>query len=83
MTPDSILKKEGCAVYLNLAGNGYFEGSTDSATCLSTLRGASYANSIVSVNGQGITSWDQGFDSLGVQVWGAEKGGYEFLRNEE
>jgi hypothetical protein len=25
-------------------------------------------------------SWDQGWNDQGVQVWGAEKGGYEFLR---
>lgn len=82
-TPDSITKKDGCAVYLNLLENGVFQGSTDSASCLSTLRGASFANSIVTVDREGITSWDQGFDSVGVQVWGAEKGGYEFLRNRE
>lgn len=81
LTPDSVMRKEGCAVYLQLQGNGMFEGSTDSATCLSTLRGAAFANSIVTVTGQGITSWDQGFDSTGVQVWGAEKGGYHFVKS--
>ncbi len=80
-TPDSIVLKSGCGVELTWTGS-YFEGGTDSATCLSTLRGAAYAMSQVDVMQDRIVSWDQGYDSLGTQVWGAEKGGYIFLRNQ-
>ncbi|WP_188926788.1 CpcT/CpeT family chromophore lyase [Shewanella algicola] len=27
-----------------------------------------------------IVSWDRGFDSNDQQVWGAVKGGYEFIK---
>lgn len=80
--PDSIAIKEGCDVILAW-NDEYFTGATDSATCLSAMRGASYAMSQVDVMRDRVVSWDQGFDSLGVHVWGAEKGGYVFLRNEE
>ena len=30
-----------------------------------------------------LLSWDRGFDAAGKQVWGAEKGPYEFLRVKE
>ncbi|MDG1780634.1 MAG: chromophore lyase CpcT/CpeT [Flavobacteriales bacterium] len=81
-TPDSITIKDGCDVQLKWSQD-YFTGATDSATCLSTMRGASYAMSQVDVFNDRVVSWDQGFDSLGVHVWGAEKGGYVFLRNED
>ncbi|MFM7544645.1 MAG: CpcT/CpeT family chromophore lyase [Ignavibacteria bacterium] len=29
-----------------------------------------------------LESWDQGFDKNGVQVWGAIKGGYIFVREQ-
>jgi hypothetical protein len=44
------------------------------------LRGASFANSIVTVTQNEILSWDQGFDKEGKQVWGATKGGYRFIK---
>ena len=34
----------------------------------------------VSMESGRIESWDQGFDANGKQVWGAEKGGYVFLK---
>jgi hypothetical protein len=27
-----------------------------------------------------LLSWDRGFNTEGVQVWGAEKGGYRFVK---
>jgi len=27
-----------------------------------------------------LRSWDQGFNEKGEQVWGATKGGYEFIK---
>jgi len=34
----------------------------------------------VTLSVKGMVSRDQGWNNQGVQVWGAEKGGYEFLR---
>lgn len=76
---DDLVIREGCTVYMKKTKDGY-EGSTLKDNCKSDFRGASYATSIVSVNGRTIKSWDQGFDNKGKQVWGAEKGGYVFVR---
>ena len=73
--------REGCEVILNKNSSGY-EGSTQEDNCASTLRGASYATSIVSMSPNKITSWDQGFDKNGKQVWGAKKGPYIFIKME-
>ncbi len=84
-TPEAFnaLKKEdldlrnGCEVILVKKGES-FEGKTGNMSCESSLRGASYATSTVSVCKDKIESWDRGFDAEGHQVWGAEKGGYVF-----
>lgn len=79
----SILdEREGCEVILTLTLAGY-EGSTQKDNCKSTLRGASYATSVVSMTENQITSWDQGFDEKGDQVWGATKGPYKFVKLKE
>lgn len=75
---EELALREGCAVYLALQPDGTYSGKTKPNTCTSSLRGASYATSEVQVFADKIVSWDQGFDSTGVQVWGAEKGGYRF-----
>lgn len=76
----SILKeREGCAVILRSNENG-FKGSTKGTFCKSSLAGASYATSKVSISENQIESWDQGFNAEGIQVWGAEKGAYIFKR---
>lgn len=75
----SILEeREGCAVYLKKVGKEEYTGSTVDDNCKSTLRGATYATSIVRVKDGVIMSWDQGFDADGKQVWGATEGGYIF-----
>lgn len=79
----SILdEREGCEVILKKTMSGY-EGSTQEDHCKSSLRGAAYATSIVSMTDRAITSWDQGFDKKGVQVWGATKGPYVFVKLKE
>lgn len=78
---ESILtEREGCAVHLKNISNLKYEGSTLGDSCKSTLRGATYATSQVSMDPDAIVSWDQGFDAEGNQVWGAEKSGYIFDR---
>jgi len=74
-----ILKeREGCTVFLKKIDSGKYKGSTKDKECGSTLRGAVYATSIVTVFSDRVESWDQGWDSKGEQVWGAVKSGYIF-----
>jgi hypothetical protein len=70
--------REGCAVILTKQEDGSYAGSTKGKSCKSTLRGASYATSKVTIEEGLIISWDQGFNEEDEQVWGAVKGGYEF-----
>ncbi len=76
----SILKERiGCTVYLKKDGYAY-HGSTNEKSCRSSLSGASFATSKVTIEEREIKSWDQGFDKHGTQVWGAQKGAYIFKR---
>jgi len=74
--------RDGCEVILNKNQSGY-DGSTKEDNCKSSLRGASYATSVVSMSSNEITSWDQGFDDKGKQVWGATKGPHIFIKLKE
>jgi len=81
ISPASLIVREGCAVYLKRDDNGTcLTGSTKDKECLSSLRGAQYATSIVTVCENAIHSWDQGWDADDAQVWGATKAGYVFDR---
>jgi len=80
LTEADIELKSGCEVVLKRTGKHRFEGATGDKTCPSELRGASWANSKVTITENTIHSWDQGFDKDGKQVWGATKGGYEFIK---
>ncbi|OAV42697.1 hypothetical protein A3850_015760 [Lewinella sp. 4G2] len=80
ISPDDLVEREGCTVILKQQRDGTYRGSTKKNACKSSLRGASYATSRVTVSGSFINSWDQGFDADGNQVWGATEGGYMFLK---
>jgi hypothetical protein len=80
ITPDDLIPREGCAVYLRRDDCGEYVGSTIGHACTSGLGGAAYATSEVTVGPGRIESWDRGFDADGNQVWGAENGAYVFLR---
>lgn len=81
LTPKDLALKPGCAVYLSWnEASQSFSGATDNSTCKSTLRGASYATSEVTVTKDQILSWDRGWNGQGEQVWGAVKAGYQFMR---
>ncbi|WP_299571600.1 chromophore lyase CpcT/CpeT [uncultured Shewanella sp.] len=82
LTPSDLTEKAGCTVFLTWSeAEQHFAGSTDEKTCLSQLRGATYATSEVTVTKDSILSWDRGYDSEDKQVWGAEKAGYIFLKH--
>lgn len=80
LTPAQLTLRPGCAVRLTPGEAGFFSGSTEANTCISTLRGAAYATSKVWIDPQGLRTWDQGFNAAGEQVWGATKGPYDFRR---
>ena len=82
LTFDRIALKDGCAVLLEKQANGTYRGQTGTGTCASNLRGAQYAHSEVAVYKGQLISWDRGYDENGKQVWGAEKGGYVFVKRE-
>lgn len=79
LTLDSLVDRQGCSIYLHKHGKT-FTGSTPGSDCLSSLRGATYATSEVTVCDDKLISWDRGWDKAGKQMWGAEKGGYVFDR---
>lgn len=74
----SLELRKGCEVILKRIGKNHFKGQTANNSCVSSLRGASYATSAVEIMDNVIISWDRGLDADGNQVWGAEKGGYIF-----
>ncbi|MBN1666374.1 MAG: chromophore lyase CpcT/CpeT [Anaerolineales bacterium] len=78
LQPEDLEERHGCAVVLKQLDEHQFAGSTQGRECESNLRGASYATSQVTVTAERLTSWDQGFDTEGKQVWGAEAGPYLF-----
>ncbi|MEL7237433.1 MAG: chromophore lyase CpcT/CpeT [Planctomycetota bacterium] len=80
ISPADLTLRDGCAVYLRQTENGDFVGSTRGQGCVSSLAGAAYAISTVSLTATELRSWDRGFDENGDQVWGAEKGPYVFVR---
>jgi CpeT protein len=80
ITTDSLIDRQGCSIFLHKTGKKVYSGSTPGKECLSTLRGATYATSEVTISPGKLESWDRGWDREDKQVWGAEKGGYVFLK---
>lgn len=80
LKPESLSLRSGCAVHLRKISRSAFEGSTEGTSCESALRGAKYATSRVTITSRMLLSWDQGFNESGEQVWGARKGGYQFVK---
>lgn len=80
LKPADLSRREGCTVFLEKQKDGSFAGATKGEGCESSIRGAKYASSKVTVTEKMLRSWDQGFNEKGEQVWGAEKGGYEFVK---
>ncbi len=80
--PDSLAQRKGCAVRLTWVEESQCDrGSTVEDACASSLRGAAYATSQVTVRADGLDSWDRGYDDHGLQVWGAKQGPYLFRKD--
>jgi len=78
LSPEDLVDRPGCTIYLVRDPGGAFRGSTHEQDCLSELRGAAYATSRVRITAGRLMSWDRGYDTAGNQVWGATRGGYVF-----
>lgn len=81
LSPLDLEERTGCAIELEYSpSNNSFIGSTVGDNCQSSLGGASYATARVTLTGEELRSWDQGFNAEGEQVWGAVAGPYIFRR---
>jgi hypothetical protein len=80
ITTDSLIGRQGCGIYLHKLEKKLYAGSTPGKECLSSLRGAAYATSEVTITPKKMVSWDRGWNREDKQVWGAETGGYVFLK---
>lgn len=78
--PADLMPREGCAIHLRRRADGTFGGETQGTGCTSRLAGAAYATSEVVVTADLLLSWDRGWSGTHQQVWGAEKGPYEFRK---
>lgn len=78
LSPENLVDRPGCTIFLVRDTDGTFRGSTNATDCKSALRGAAYATSQVLLTADRMKSWDRGYDADGNQVWGAVKGGYVF-----
>lgn len=72
-------RRAGCDVLLAWDGEK-FTGGTEGTGCESTLNGAAWATSWVTVSDGWFGGLDQGFSASGEQVWGAEKLPYHFRK---
>ena len=79
LNPDSLERLDGCAITLHRKGNTY-TGSTHDRDCPSKRGKAVYTTSEVVLSSDRMVSWDRGWDAEGKQAWGAEKGGYVFIK---
>jgi len=80
ITSDSLIDRQGCNLALHKTGKKQFRGSTPGKECLSTMKGATYATSEVTITPKKMVTWDRGWNREDKQVWGSEKGGYVFLK---
>lgn len=80
MTTDSLILLSGCTIFLEY-DQGEFKGATHENDCLNSWGKAAYATSEVIISEGILHSWDRGWDSTRTQVWGAELGGYVFIKH--
>lgn len=71
---------DGCTVTLRGDGAERLVGGTYGTGCVSTLNGAAYTTSEVTLAPDLLETLDRGYDLAGTQVWGSEHGPYRFAR---
>lgn len=79
MTPEDLDELEGCELILEYSNNSFI-GSTEKGKCLNSWGEATYATSEVEIYPDYMVSWDRGWNDADEHVWGAEKGGYKFVK---
>jgi hypothetical protein len=82
LTPANLIAQQGGILILHGQPDGSFKGGTEGKGYPSTLRGASYATSELTVSEKLLTTWDRGYNASGTQVWGSIHGGYQFRKAE-
>ena len=75
----TVEERAGCGVVMSWDGERLV-GGTEGTGCSSSLGGADYATAVVTISADEMTSWDQGWNADGEQVWGATDGAYIFDR---
>ncbi|KAA3635645.1 MAG: hypothetical protein DWP97_04380 [Calditrichaeota bacterium] len=68
-----------CELYLNHI-KSTFAAYSKSDKCPNNLRGASYANTDIELDGDELYIWERGYNSKDEQVWGPLNGGYIFKK---
>lgn len=82
LTPVDLSTHQVCTLVFQIQSDGSFKGGTGVQGYASTLRGASFATTEMTVSAQQILLWDRGYNANGTQVWGSVRGGYLFKRIE-
>ena len=78
--PDSLVPRPGCQVVFERVDGNTYTGGIEGTGCPSSLVGASYLTSDVTLRSDRILIWDRGYDSQGRQVWGSTAGPYIYKR---
>lgn len=81
LTLYDLVDRPGCVILLRKQPDGTWAGSTPGKSCSSSMQGAAYATSEVVIHPDKLVTWDRGWSAADAQVWGAEKGGYEFVKS--
>lgn len=66
-----------CRVFLRPSASGYI-GQTPVGGCPASVRGAVRMSNTILLHGDGMDTWDRGFDADGNQVWGATTTPYQY-----
>lgn len=80
LSPDSLIFREGCSIFLKKTDTSTFQGKTIGKECISNLKGASYATAEVIVRPDMLISLDRGYNEFNEQVWGSKTEGYIFKK---
>lgn len=80
---DSLVMRQGCEILYHRNEDHTYSGSTPGIECLSSLRGALYSTSFVTLYEDKILIWDRGWNEEKQQVWGSTNGAYIFVKEQE